>query len=123
MSKVNPYFGGKRELAFLVDAAISLFLFFFLSVFGMVLGPVYLLFKDSFEGRSIGKRLFRLKVVDFKTGKVIGPAQSFIRNITLMIIIDIPIMIIQEYYTRKPSHRRPGDFLAKTAVVKEGGKG
>ena len=118
---VTPYFGGRRELAFLIDFGILLVLTVVLpfSFLGMIIGGLYMVvFRDAFNGQSVGKRLMKLQAVDFKTGKPTRFLKSFLRNITLIIAIEVPLMIVQEYYTRNPSHRRPGDYIAKTAVIK-----
>jgi uncharacterized RDD family membrane protein YckC len=42
----------------------------------------YLLLADGWSGRSVGKRLFGLKVVDYRTGSPCTLFQSFVRNVS-----------------------------------------
>lgn len=89
---------GKRVVAKMIDLAVANVLFFtglavpallsFSSplwaaaglVFGAVAAFTYLLFADAWQGRSLGKRLVGLKVVDFQTGAACSPFESFVRN-------------------------------------------
>lgn len=74
----------------------------------------YLLFSDALaNGQSLGKRLLKIKVVDFKTGKPCSVLQSFLRNVTIFLGLFDLIFLISRY------RRRFGDFLASTLVIKE----
>ena len=92
----NAYFYGTRPD---FRAALILFLTFFL----------LLLLKDfAIGGRSIGKRIMKLKIVSADGGKV-RVWQPLLRNVTLIIS---PVEIILVLM----GGRRLGDRLAKTAV-------
>lgn len=76
----------------------------------------YLIFRDGFfGGRSIGKKLMGLKVINTKTNKPCSLKDSFLRNITLVIpilnVIDLLVPFID------PEGLRFGDKLAGTKVV------
>lgn len=68
--------------------------------------------RDLITGRSIGKRVMKLKIIDAKSGKRANLMQCFLRNITSLIA---PVDFI--YYHKKGF--RLGDRLAGTAVVEE----
>ena len=74
---------------------------------------LYLLFQDAVNGRSIGKRLMRTKVIDSQNGRPCNLWQSVLRNVSLPIfsVIDC-IFILGE------KKQRLGDKLSKTLVVK-----
>lgn len=67
--------------------------------------------KDSINGRSIAKRIFKLQVVENSTGRVASPIRCLIRNL-LIIIWPIEVIVC----LANPS-RRLGDFIAGTRVV------
>lgn len=75
-------------------------------------GMIYYLLKDIFKGRSIGKRLIGLRVVDINnTNDVPGKIRLVVRNITVLIWpIELLILIFK--------HRRIGDIITKTNVNK-----
>ncbi len=75
---------------------------------------VYLL-KDSFNGRSIGKRIFGFQLIN-RHGNVATPLQCYIRNLFFIIY---PIEVIFVFFN--PS-RRLGDFVAGTTVVEYANK-
>ncbi len=67
---------GERCIAYLIDGAIS-------SIFTYVcgIGIIYTIIKDGIrDGKSLGKGLMGLRVVDFQTGMPATIGQSFIRN-------------------------------------------
>lgn len=79
------------------------------------LGLMVLYFlKDSFNGRSIAKRVTKLQVVDIRTGNSASVGKCFIRNLTVIIW---PIEVIIILFS---PHRRLGDFIAGTKVVNYG---
>ena len=100
---------------------------------GYFAGLAYLLIGDGlFEGRSIGKRLIKLKVVLCETGKTCSFRESIIRNFTFAIgyiLMPIPligfvfplIVLIFEGLLMIGNERgmRLGDELAKTQVTGE----
>jgi uncharacterized RDD family membrane protein YckC len=67
--------------------------------------------KDSFDGRSIGKRIMKLQVVDSKMGKAASPIQCFIRNIFIIIW---PIEVIIVLFN---TEKRIGDRVAGTKLI------
>lgn len=79
----------------------------------IAIGVAYFLFSDSLpNGQSIGKKLLKMRVVNGKTGEACSVVQSFLRNITF------PLGIFDWVFIFFGSHRRLGDFLASTIVVK-----
>lgn len=82
--------------------------FLYLSIFGFA---VYLC-KDTFNGRSIGKRLMHCQVVNNVSGQVASPLKCFIRNLFCIVWIIEVICILAN-----PS-RRIGDHVAGTKVVR-----
>ena len=74
---------------------------------------LYLLFQDALNGRSLGKRLMKTRVIDSKSGLPCNLWQSFLRNLSLPIfsVIDC-IFILGE------KKQRLGDKLSKTLVVR-----
>jgi uncharacterized RDD family membrane protein YckC len=80
---------------------------------GIVIGLVYFLFCDSLpNGQSLGKRLLKIKVIDRKTKNPCSVIQSLLRNITF------PLGFFDWIFIFFGSHRRFGDFLASTIVIK-----
>ena len=67
--------------------------------------------KDSYRGKSIGKRTIGLQVVDFKTGEPANAFQCFVRNLFIVVWpVEVMISVLS------PS-RRLGDIFAFTEVV------
>ncbi len=83
-------------------------------VLGILPALWYLLFQDGMpEGQSLGKKGVDTRVLDAKTGRPCTYGQSFIRNISLIVLNWIDwIFIFGE------KHQRLGDKLAGTVVVK-----
>jgi len=67
--------------------------------------------KDSVFGRSIGKRILGLQVIDIRSGKPATPIQCLIRNLTILIW---PVEVI---FAIANTRRRLGDFIARTQLV------
>ena len=67
--------------------------------------------KDSINGRSIGKRIFNLQVIDTETEEAATPLKCFIRNICCIIW---PVEAIVILFSPE---RRLGDRIARTKVV------
>lgn len=108
---------------------------------GYFAGLAYLLIGDGlFEGRSIGKRLIKLKVVLYETRKICGFRESAIRNFTFAIgyilfgilrgipfmglifsIIALVVILLFESLLMIGNDKgmRFGDELAKTQVIEE----
>ena len=77
----------------------------------VLLWVLYMLFRDSVRGQSIGKRLLGLRVVERDTGHPCTWQRSLVRNATLAIFpIDLLFGLSEE-------RRRLGDRFAGTMVV------
>lgn len=76
-----------------------------------VLFVVYLLFKDSFKGMSVGRKLFRVQVRKESNGLPATAFQCFVRNLFLVIWF---IEVFVWYFN--PTSQRIGDYVAKTIV-------
>jgi len=81
---------------------------FYIGLFGFAL----YFCKDSFNGRSLAKRITKLQVVDNTTGLAASPLQCFIRN-TFCIIWPLEVLLV---LVENPA-RRIGDRVAGTKVV------
>ena len=117
---------GKRFQGQFIDGLVAyvlgIVLFYLLDMFigrelafysGVAIGVTYFLISDSLpNGQSIGKKLLNIKVVDKETMKSCSFFQSFLRNVTFPLgLFDwVPIFF--------GIHRRLGDFIASTIVVK-----
>ena len=124
--KCNRSFVGKRQFAIVIDGLIIY----------LAISPIYILglpplveifiiflwyivafpFKDAFNGQSLGKKLFGLKVIDKQNGAPISIKQSIIRNcfwgIPYISYITGLICLIQSY--KGP---RLGDSWANSKVI------
>ena len=80
-------------------------------IFIMALYPVFFVLRDLImKGRSIGKRITGLIVLDKSTGETAKPLNLFVRNLFLFIMqIDAIVLLI--------SGQSIGDRVAHTAVV------
>ena len=107
----------KRVFAFLIDAlivdGIGLLLSFAGIKIGWLIWAIYILFRDCYNGRSIGKLCVNLQVINGQ-GKPANFVQSVIRNILMV----IPVFPIIEYFVMINDNlgRRIGDKLAETQV-------
>jgi hypothetical protein len=77
----------------------------------MLIGFAVYLCKDAINGRSPGKRILKLQIIDNATGKAASPVKCFVRNI---FIILWPIEAIVALIN--PS-RRIGDLVAGTKLI------
>ena len=129
--KADPHL---RILATMIDIAIFLFFVVISGPFGVVIGAAYLLVRDGWNGRSLGKILVGLQVVTFIDGRPAGLRESLLRNIPLAIVAVLSVVTIfgwvmfftvgpvtfgwtlYQIYT-EDSGRRTGDLLAHTAVI------
>ena len=76
-------------------------------------GAVYLILATrDMTGRSLGKRIFRLKIVSFNENEEVKLYQLVLRNITLFLL---PIEIIM--FALGKEHLRLGDYIAGTLVI------
>ena len=113
----------KRVCAFLIDlvvlALIEGAVTMFSEVISMIVGSIYLLFRDAiFDGRSVGKRIAGIKTVD-EAGDACTPVKSLLRNVILIPLMWFPLALLIEYFVMRFSARekRLGDMIAKTVVV------
>lgn len=73
---------------------------------------LYLILRDLPKNASIGKRIFKLKIIDSKTKEEATLKQRFLRNLPLLLNwIEIITFVC--------SGKRIGDRLAKTDVVQK----
>lgn len=122
-----------RVIAKSIDLMIFAFLWNILSNPGLLLGILYLLISDGvFKGKSIGKKLMRIRVINYETGKPGDFRDSVVRNILLatsLFLLKIPIigwLLVLSVYVLEfliiigdNESKRLGDYLAKTAVIEE----
>ena len=123
---VSPYAKagiGRRALAAMIDGllvATTLILYrhseFLLY---LLLGALYLLLRDAIAGRSVGKFLCGLVVIDLKTGRPCRQGASINRNALLLLPGANVVAVFLEAATivRDPQGQRLGDRLAWTQVV------
>jgi hypothetical protein len=113
----------KRALAALADGLFVAVALFFYRSWGsplyLVLGGAYLLLRDAVAGRSFGKFLFGLVVVNLETGRPCGWRASAGRNVLLLLPGANIVAAILEASTivRDPQGQRLGDRFALTQVV------
>jgi len=80
-----------------------------------LLALLYLLFKDSIGGQSIGKKLLGCRVVSSKTGRPIGPLDSVTRNFVFVFPFGPLIELCVAKF--RTDGRRLGDLMVETQVV------
>lgn len=77
---------------------------------------IALLLRDGYRGRSMGKRLFGLKIEIAGGGKC-GYGRSVVRNLPLIVpgwnLVEVWFVLFSR------SRRRTGDRMARTSVVEE----
>lgn len=67
---------------------------------------------------NIGKRLFRLRIVDADTGKNAGVVQLFKRSLLFCLIVPLNIAFVFPLFLSK-RHQSFHDMLAKTIVIRQ----
>ena len=77
----------------------------------LALGMIYYLLKDTYQGRSVGKRVIGIAVRDFENSSITpGSIRLIIRNITTFLWpIELLLLILMR--------RRIGDIIARTQVT------
>jgi len=81
---------------------------------GFAIGFLYFLLSDALpNGQSVGKRLLNMRVIHKETMRPCSVFQSFLRNVTF------PLGVFDWALIFFGSHRRLGDFIASTIVVKK----
>ncbi len=89
--------------------------FLFVLIF-WVLSIIYIIFKDAFwNGQSLAKKLFKLRVVDFRTKVKCRWWQSLVRNLVFFVPLSMLIELAAAF--TNPDRRRIGDRLAGTVVI------
>ena len=85
----------------------------------LYLGAAYLLLRDTVAGRSVGKFLCGLVVIDLKTGRPCGWRSSIGRNVLWVLPGANIVAVFLEARTviRDPQGQRLGDRFALTQVV------
>ncbi|BBB68050.1 hypothetical protein UNDYM_3797 [Undibacterium sp. YM2] len=78
----------------------------------LILWTLYLLFKDGFDGQSLGKRIMGIRVLQRDTEQPCNLTQSFVRNILALTVVDW-------LFALGSKRLRLGDMLAGTRVVRE----
>jgi uncharacterized RDD family membrane protein YckC len=89
------------------------------SVWFVVAGAVYLVFRDAVKGRSVGKFSVGLAVISLETGRPCTLAGSFRRNLMFLFPgVNIVALVLESVtVVRDPQGHRLGDKLAQTQVV------
>ena len=117
---------GKRFQGQFIDGLVAYLLgfvsFYLLDMFigrelavysGLAVGVTYFLLSDALpNGQSIGKKILNMRVVNKKTKESCSLFQSFLRNVTF------PLGLFDWMFIFFGSHRRLGDFIASTIVIK-----
>jgi uncharacterized RDD family membrane protein YckC len=77
----------------------------------LALGMIYYLFKDIYQGRSLGKRVLGIAVRDNENSSLIpGSLRLITRNLTIFLWpIELLLLILMR--------RRIGDIIAKTQIT------
>ena len=114
----------RRILAFIIDAfsiviiswvigiLLELLNVQYATTFAVDFAVFFMLCKDCFNGMSIGKRIFKIQVIDLNTLKAASPLKCIFRNLFYCLwIIEIP------YFLFKSNGTRIGDYLVKTQVI------
>lgn len=85
----------------------------------LILGLIYVGFRDAILGRSAGKFLFGIVVVSLETGQPSGIGHSMRRNLVFLIPGANIVALFLEPVTivRDPQGQRLGDRMALTQVV------
>jgi len=121
---------GLRIVAYLIDFVCIPLIVYFLIIFifgenyiltyllGFIALFGYPLIKDGLpNGQSLGKRIFNIKVLNYENkSEPCSIGKSFVRNIVLFIPIVWVVEVVK--IEENAEHRRWGDYLAKTIVVK-----
>jgi len=99
----------KRIAAFIID-------FIIFGIIGAFCG-IILFFKDVIpeQGKSFGKGMFGIKVVDFDTGRPITAGQACMRQMGYIISCGIDMFV--PFFTT--DGRRLGDYMANSIVIED----
>lgn len=117
---------GTRFLAFLIDVVIC-GVVAFVPFIGWLIAIAYILIRDGlFEGQSVGKWFFKLRVVHTEEGRKGNFMDSALRNLPLAIpFLNIIFLVAEVIFVLSDEDGiRLGDKLAKTQVTPmEGSQG
>jgi|688.fasta_scaffold1134676_1 uncharacterized RDD family membrane protein YckC len=81
----------------------------------LISAPLYYLLNDGLpNGQSLGKKLFRIQVIDEKTGEPCQIGRSFLRNLPMVIPL---INLFDVMFIFGEKRKRLGDYWAGTIVV------
>ncbi len=105
------FFGPGSNPEYFINPSIKM-----LSSAGFLMGlawlPLYCLFKDCLFGRSLGKLICGLTILNSETGEKAAFGSLILRNITYVIVqIEGIIVLVNK-------GKRLGDSIAKTQVVR-----
>jgi uncharacterized RDD family membrane protein YckC len=126
LALVSPYAKApveKRALAATIDGLLvaTMLVLYLNSAFlpYLLIGALYLLLRDAVAGRSVGKFLCGLVVINLKTGRPCGRSASISRNAFLLLPGANVVAAFLEAATiaRDPQGQRLGDRLAWTQVI------
>ena len=134
---------GRRFFAYVIDTVIAAFLIlptgFIIGILAvianteiteddelttglisLIIPTLYFLFKDGFKGRSLGKRVCGLMVIDIKRQKPCGFGRSALRSFIFYALSSVPIVgiFIEPFAVLNDRDgRRLGDKAAGTVVI------
>jgi uncharacterized RDD family membrane protein YckC len=123
---VSPYAKAdirRRLYAAMVDSLLvatsGMFAQILQSPWFLVAGGLYLLFRDSVQGQSLGKLLFGLVVISLETGQPATPTSSVQRNLLFLLPgANIAAAFLEtRTLVRDVQGQRLGDRLAHTQVI------
>jgi uncharacterized RDD family membrane protein YckC len=126
LALVSPYAKAsveKRALAATIDGLLvtTTLVLYLSSKFlpYLLIGALYLLLRDGVAGRSVGKFICGLVVINLKTGQPCGRGASISRNALLLLPGANVVATFLEAATivRDPQGQRLGDRLAWTQVI------
>jgi uncharacterized RDD family membrane protein YckC len=108
-------------IPFLFTGGLGVIGFFFGGVFSVVWGLIFVLYftlAEATSGASIGKRIFKLKVVS-KTGSYPNFVEAFIRNVSkiywLLLLLDVIVgLALSHGYQQKYSDSMMGTKVVRT---------
>jgi len=113
----------RRLLAALVDGVLVAVTLFYYRALGspqyLLAGVAYLMLRDVIAGRSVGKFLCGLMVVNLETGQPCGLGAAIQRNLLFLIPGANAVAVFLETSTcvKDPQGQRLGDRFALTQVV------
>ena len=115
----------KRYLVMVIDFIVAIIVLIILMFIFAIIGitdmkPNYwiwfaegfFLYKDCFNGRSIGRIILKQQVIECRTGQVASPIKCLLRNLFYLLG---PIDLLFMLYHRKG--RRLGDYVANTQIT------